>query len=179
LKLNPAEWRGSVVGSECTFHQIAPYIGKMKSSMAREIIESYSSQGDTILDPFAGSGAIGLESSIAGRSIICTDINPYAIALTKAKLTAPRSSKAAFRRASQVSDCAMESSNAVSLDRVPDWVRSFFHPQTLQEIIQFVKIAQLDNDLFLVACIKPFSPIPKISKVSKREISRALRLPTT
>jgi len=29
-------WKGSVIGEECSLHQIAPYIGKMKSSMAKK-----------------------------------------------------------------------------------------------------------------------------------------------
>ncbi len=153
LRLNPNDWHGSVLGTECTFHQIAPYIGKMKSSMAKEIIHAYSSPGDLILDPFAGSGAIALESLIAGRAVVCTDINPYAVVLTQAKLTAPSSSREAFRRAEQVLDATLESSHTVSLEQVPEWVRSFFHPQTLREIIQFVNLAKQENDSFLIACL--------------------------
>jgi tRNA/tmRNA/rRNA uracil-C5-methylase (TrmA/RlmC/RlmD family) len=109
MNLDPTKWQGSVLGTECTFHQIAQYIGKMKSSMAREIIETYSSKGDIILDPFAGSGAVGLESSIAGRSVVCTDINPYAITLTRAKLNAPNTSKIAVRKVSEILDSMYDS----------------------------------------------------------------------
>jgi hypothetical protein len=153
LTLDSNSWHGSVLGTECTFHQIAPYIGKMKSSMAKEIINAYSSPGDLIFDPFAGSGAIALESLIAGRAVVCTDINPYAVALTQAKLTPPCSLDEALRRAENILNFTLKSSHAISLEPVPEWVRSFFHPQTLREIIQFMRIAKRDNDSFLVACL--------------------------
>ena len=125
----------------------------MKSSMAREIVEEFSSPGDLILDPFAGSGAIALESLIAGRKVVCTDINPYAITLTQAKLMAPATVDEAIKKAFKAVDFALESSKTISLEEVPEWVRLFFHPETLREIIQFTKVVRQDNDPFLMACL--------------------------
>ncbi|MGD6935200.1 MAG: DNA methyltransferase [Candidatus Bathyarchaeia archaeon] len=153
MTLNPIAWHGTALGTECTFHQIAPYIGKMKSTMAREIIKKYSSPGDLILDPFAGSGAVGLESAIAGRKVICTDINPYAVILTKAKLTAPKSLEEALEKANDVLKQIPERSFAVQLETIPEWVKAFFHPKTLQEVISFAAIVQEKNDTFLMACL--------------------------
>src|SRR5688572_29273192 len=48
----PEHWRESVVYSECSLHQIAPFIGKLKSSIARSLIETYTEKGQTIYDPF-------------------------------------------------------------------------------------------------------------------------------
>ena len=153
MNLDPIEWHGSVVGSECTLHQVAPYIGKMKSSMAKELINAYSSPGDLILDPFCGSGAIALESIIRGREIVCSDVNPYAVTITQAKLMPPSNSEIAIRNANQILDGVLKDSSFVSLDGIPDWVQSFFHPQTLREIVHFVKIVQQKNDPFLMACL--------------------------
>ncbi|MBU4373636.1 MAG: site-specific DNA-methyltransferase [Euryarchaeota archaeon] len=68
---------------ESTLHQLSPYIGKIKSVFAGKLITTYTEIGDTILDPFAGSGTVALESLIAGRHVIVNDINPYAITLIK------------------------------------------------------------------------------------------------
>ena len=125
----------------------------MKSTMAKEIIHTYSLPGELIFDPFAGSGAIALESLIAGRNVICTDINPYAVTLTQAKLMAPNSLEEAIKRANQVFDCMDENGDDFSTDSAPDWVKVFFHPQTLQEIMQFSKIVQQNNDSFLMSCL--------------------------
>lgn len=105
------------------------------------------------MDPFVGSGAIPLESLIGRREVICTDINPYAVTLTQAKLMAPASLKLAEKQATKALDCAKEGKRNVSLEHVPLWVRSFFHPQTLREAIQFANIVRRNNDPFLMACL--------------------------
>ena len=56
LKIDAHQWKGSALGSECSLHQLSPYIGKMKSSMASSLVESFSSEGDFIYDPFWCSG---------------------------------------------------------------------------------------------------------------------------
>jgi hypothetical protein len=152
LRLDPGDWEESCVGSECTLHQIAPYIGKMKSSMAGVLIEACSSPGDLILDPFAGSGAIPLEASIRGRGAFCTDINPYAVTLTRAKLRPPANLKSALARADRFMVRSTENSHA-SNRRVPEWVRSFFHPRTFCEISRFAETARRHRDSFLMACL--------------------------
>jgi adenine-specific DNA methylase len=55
-------WQASSLGSESTLHQLAPYIGKLKSSLAASLIENYSQKKDTIIDPFCGSGVVPLEA---------------------------------------------------------------------------------------------------------------------
>ena len=151
--MDPNNWHGSVLGSECTFHQIAPYIGKMKSAMAREIIQEFTSSGDLILDPFAGSGVIALEALMARREVVCTDINPYAITLTQAKFTAPENLEEALKKANLVMDQVLASDYTTSLDQIPEWVKAFFHPKTLEEILGFSRIVQQDNDSFLMGCL--------------------------
>lgn len=46
-------------------------------------ILEYSKAGDTILDPFCGSGAVGLEAFLNDRHFIGYDLNPSAIFITK------------------------------------------------------------------------------------------------
>src|SRR6266480_4248635 len=79
-------WRSSSLGSESTLHQLAPYIGKLKSSLAAALVESHSRRRDIIIDPFSGSGVVPLEALLRQRSVIAGDINPYAAVLTRAKM---------------------------------------------------------------------------------------------
>ncbi len=79
--------------SDCTLYR------KNEVINAKELIKTYSSSGDLILDPFCGSGAIALESIIGGREIICSDVNPYAIIVTQAKLMVPSNLKIALSNA--------------------------------------------------------------------------------
>lgn len=54
------------------------YWGKKPSNDLKELIEKYSNQGDTVLDPFAGYGVFGCEAFIMNRNVILNDLNPVA-----------------------------------------------------------------------------------------------------
>src|SRR4051812_13493862 len=92
-------WHPSTLGQECTLHQLSPYVGKLKSSIARALVKRYSRHGDTIFDPFSGSGAIPLEGLLLGRNVVANDINPYAGVLTQAKMFPPDALADAITRA--------------------------------------------------------------------------------
>ena len=153
MAINTKLWEGNCQSSESTLHQLAPYIGKMKSTMAQCLIESFTQPGDLILDPFVGSGVVALESLILNRGIICCDINPYAITLTKAKLDAPPTLEEALIRADQYLSYMEKTSHLVCLDTVPNWVKQFFHPKTLQEIVALAKVFIANEDHFFLACL--------------------------
>ena len=63
----PKSWKEPCVNTESSLHQLSPYIGKIKSSIAGELIERYSKPGDVVVDPFAGAGTIPLEAATRGR----------------------------------------------------------------------------------------------------------------
>jgi DNA modification methylase len=149
--ISPLSWYGSCLGTESTLHQIAPYIGKMKSTMARAIIEAYSRPRERILDPFVGSGVIALESIIDGREIVCSDINPYAVALTKAKLFAPPTLSQALTLAERYLDSA--DNEIVDMDDIPDWVKNFFDARTLKETITLATVLRRHRQHFLLGCL--------------------------
>lgn len=46
--------------------------------MVRDYILRYSSPGDTVLDPFGGSGVTAIEAYLEGRNAVHNDINPLA-----------------------------------------------------------------------------------------------------
>lgn len=150
---SPTLWQGSCLGSECSMHQIAPYIGKMKSSMAKTLIQCYSRPGDIILDPFVGSGTVALESIIEGRGVICSDSNPYAVALAKAKLFAPPTSDQALALCDQFLSLTKKEIENVDLGEVPEWVAQFFHPKTLCEILAIMRLLKERRQHFLVGCL--------------------------
>ena len=79
-------WAGSALKAESTLHQLSPYIGKLKSSIAGTLIAQFTDAGDVIYDPYSGSGTVALEAWVAGRNIIANDLSPYAALLTEAKL---------------------------------------------------------------------------------------------
>jgi hypothetical protein len=148
----PARWKHSCAHSECSLHQLSPYIGKLKSSIAGELIERYSEPGDLIADPFAGAGTIPLEAAIRGRGAFGSDISPYATVLTKAKLSPPNSLDHALKLAEKALTESVELASP-DLRKIPAWVRGFFHPKTLQEALNFATICRRPGNEFFMACL--------------------------
>lgn len=152
-QISVKDWQGNAQSTETTLHQISPYIGKMKSRMAQCLIESFSRPGDLVLDSFVGSGVVALECIAHGRGIYSSDINPYSVILTKAKLTAPSTLDKALAIAQEYSSYLRDESESYSLESVPSWVKQFFHPKTLREAITLARKLQANNEYFLLACL--------------------------
>jgi DNA modification methylase len=147
------KWTGSALLEESTLHQISPYIGKMKSTMANALIKEFTNKGDTIYDPFCGSGTIALESWILGRNIIANDLSPYATTITKAKLFPITSIENAITEIEEVSSEVEILRKSIDLRRVPKWVRRFFHPETLRETVAWCEVLKHKQSDFLLACL--------------------------
>ena len=81
------DWTASAATGEPKIHQLAPYIGKLKSRIAASLISQFTACGDTVYDPFAGSGSIAFEAWVARRHVVANDLSPYAALLTRAKLS--------------------------------------------------------------------------------------------
>lgn len=56
-------------------HSIYYYPAKFIPQVVRFCINEFTKKGDTIIDPFAGSGTVGLESFITERNAILLDLN--------------------------------------------------------------------------------------------------------
>jgi hypothetical protein len=151
--LDTSLWHGSFNGRESTIQQLSPYIGKMKSGMAKVLIDLYSDSGDIVLDPFCGSGVVPLEAALAGRSAWANDLNPYACVLTQGKLEAPPSKEAAVEKAKAYLQRIEQESLSNDLNNAPDWVREFFHPDTLCEILTAFRLLVQGEEYFLLSCL--------------------------
>lgn len=121
--------------------------------MANALVKTYSRPGDVVMDPFSGSGAIPLESLILGRNIICADTNSYAVTLTRGKLGAPLDVQSAHQNFSKARQIAGRNRAGLHAKTAPNWVRSFFHPRTLAEIMSFMSTFKRQGDYFLTSCL--------------------------
>lgn len=153
LKLIPDNWTGSAVHEESTLHQISPYIGKLKSSMAKALISSFTCKNEIIYDPYSGSGTVALEAWAAGRRVIANDLSPYAVALTKAKLFPILSIEEAHLLIEETAIQVERIVKKVDLQEVPQWVKEFFHPETLKETIAWFRILKTKQSHFLLSCL--------------------------
>ena len=155
----PRGWKQPSSQTDSRLHQLAPYIGKLKPVIARQLLRRYTAPGDIVLDCFSGSGTIPLEAVLLGRRVLAFDANPYAVTLTRAKLEAPASLEAANEQLMQRLVDA-EARRRYASAEVPEWVRKFFHPETLQNALRFADECLEKDDQFLLACLLRHSAPP-------------------
>lgn len=67
-------------------YKIHKYWARKPWYIVEKYINQYSNIGDTVMDPFCGSGCTGLEAVINGRNFIGQDLNPMALLVSKGTL---------------------------------------------------------------------------------------------
>ena len=75
-------WKGNTRGQE-DCGKALPHPAMMPKWLAHDLILSFSNQGDTVLDPMAGSGTVGMESISLGRKPILIDADAGYVKLIK------------------------------------------------------------------------------------------------
>src|SRR5713101_5613798 len=66
-----------------------PYFTKRAWNVVQEYIQHFSAPGDTVLDPFGGSGVTAVESLVLRRNAIYLDISEWACFLARQTAIAP------------------------------------------------------------------------------------------
>lgn len=75
-------WRGKTSGQERgTSGSIHP--AKMPDWLASDLIRSWSNEGDTVLDPFSGSGTTGVAALKLRRDAVLIDADPACVKLSR------------------------------------------------------------------------------------------------
>ena len=148
----PDIWGESCTHDECTLHQLSPYIGKLKSIIASDLLTKYTQPGHLVADMFCGSGTIPLEAARHGRHIFASDSSQYSIVLTKGKLLSPPNVTAALRSSNRLLTQADQLPNP-GISTCPSWVQDFFHPKTLSEILSLSRLLQQRRAYFHLACL--------------------------
>src|SRR3989338_8590683 len=86
-KLAKISWEFPNAKTRTLTHGYHPFHGKFIPQIPRMIIEHLTKPGDTVLDPFCGSGTALIEANIADRNVIGVDISPIAVLISKVKTT--------------------------------------------------------------------------------------------
>jgi hypothetical protein len=147
------EWTGSAWQTESTLHQLSPYIGKTKSSMAAALVGEFTTKGSLVYDPFSGCGTFAFEAWRAGRRVVANDLSPYAKLLSRSKLFPYCSLDQALEDLTWVSKRVDVRRTKPDLRSVPRWVRLFFHPETLRELLIWTDVLRTERRWFLLACL--------------------------
>jgi len=69
-------------------HQLFRFPAKFHPPVVGHLLEDHSSSGDTVLDPFCGSGTLLVEASVRDRHALGLDVDPVAVFVSRVKVTA-------------------------------------------------------------------------------------------
>jgi len=150
-ELNKKPWTSGLYKKENwgnRLHSVAPYIGRIKPSFAHWLIKTCTKPGDVVLDPFCGIGTVPLEADLLGRRAIGFDLNDYAIAIAKAKFE-----RRSLENNLKWLDNIELNGKDVKLNSIPKYVRQFYHPKTLREIIVLREKIIKSHRKFLLGCL--------------------------
>ena len=68
-------------------HRLHPYLGKFIPQLVEIFLRKYFTPGQTILDPFCGSGTTLVQANELGVNSICYDVSAFNVLLSRAKTT--------------------------------------------------------------------------------------------
>lgn len=132
-------------------HSMCSYLGGYPPRVPRELVERWAGPRATVLDPFCGSGTTLVEAKLLGRRSIGVDLNPLAVALSRAKLQMVTLEDLLDRLTSLASGFRGES----EIDDVPEILFPIFHRRTLAHLCYLRRVLSDDirEDVFLRGCV--------------------------
>lgn len=99
--------RDLVGGKGSIFYRAHSYHTKVPVEALTSLIEHYTEPGDTVVDPFCGSGMTGVAALLTGRHAVISDLSPAAVHIARgytAKLNPAAYRSAAFTVLGRLAD---------------------------------------------------------------------------
>jgi len=133
------------------FHSMCSYLGCFPPVVPRKIIEQWTRPGAIVLDPFCGAGTSLVEAILLGRKTVGIDMNPLAVAISRAKIQQVVLGDVLYR----IQDLAGRYRGADNLSDIPEDLSVIFHSRTLSQL-EYLR-CQLDpgspEDAFLIGAL--------------------------
>lgn len=116
-----------------SWHSMCSYLGAFPAPLANYFIKYFTKKGDFVFDPFSGRGTTALEARIQDRKSIATDLNPIALALSRAK-NASLTKEEIFARIAELERKYDSSLYQQEAKAQPEEIHLIFHPRTLAQL---------------------------------------------
>ncbi|MCG7281998.1 site-specific DNA-methyltransferase [Chryseobacterium taklimakanense] len=116
-----------------SWHSMCSYLGAFPAPLANYFIKYFTKKGDIVFDPFSGRGTTALEARIQDRKSIATDLNPIALALSRAK-NASLTKEEIFARIAELERKYDSSLYQQEAKAQPEEIHLIFHPRTLAQL---------------------------------------------
>ena len=138
-----------------SWHKMCSYLGTYPPSLARAAVALFSEPGDIVLDPFSGRGTTLLEARLTGRVAFASDLNPVALALSRAKASSV-SYDDAVKRVRELADDYDRVMYLPEAQVQPEHIQIIFSPGTLAQLC-YLRSMLVDSasqvDAFLLGCL--------------------------
>ncbi|MDX2020819.1 MAG: DNA methyltransferase [Deltaproteobacteria bacterium] len=121
-------------------HGFHPYAARMPPSLANQAIALWSKPGETVVDPFMGSGTVLVEAFAQGRKAVGNDASPLAVMIATTRTTLlSREEAAALVIAGQAiaTEAEDRARRRQKLPSIAPWARlqhANFHPHVFLEL---------------------------------------------
>lgn len=131
-------------------HRLHPYLGKYIPQLVEIFLRKYFQAGNTVVDPFAGSGTTLVQANELGINSIGFDISAFNVILCRAKTTKYDLSKVrrevldilakVEKESESLKSLPLFEENNVSLPSVKsdsDYLKTWFAPEALRDLLNY------------------------------------------
>jgi DNA modification methylase len=167
--LNTTDWSFPNL-SNSGIHSVHWYPATYLSAIPGTLIPAFTKAGDTVLDPFNGSGTTGVEAIRLGRKFIGMDTNPVALLMSEAKLYFPEPNS--LRK--QIELIHSECESLFGIKDIPthphqEELNAWYHPETFFMLNRILNsILRTKNEKLRKCLLAVFSGILKSSSSQGR-----------
>lgn len=139
-------------------HRLHPYLGKFIPQLVEVFLRKYFLPGQTVLDPFCGSGTTLVQANELGVNAIGYDISAFNVMLCRAKVRRYDLAQARHeildvlekvRALTQAHACQLalwEATPAVSLSATDnEYLQTWFAPQALSELLAYRQLIETEG----------------------------------